>query len=193
MLWSSHGQLANVRIRRRSVASAARSGQLVGSSRSSATPRPSRVVGVGCYTVPWSDGSLLVGATVEEAGFDESDCGRRANVGGRRRAHASGTHGTVRVRPARPSSATPDGLRDRPFRSSPASSPHRPLATASSSRRTAEYRRDPSRGRELPIRVFGVTAPTDSLSQIRRHEGNEAHEEGFPFIPLHVHSGQAKI
>lgn len=26
----------------------------------------------GCYTVPWSDGSLLVGATVEEAGFDES-------------------------------------------------------------------------------------------------------------------------
>jgi glycine oxidase len=32
----------------------------------------SRVVwGTGCYLVPWHDGSLLVGATVEEAGFDE--------------------------------------------------------------------------------------------------------------------------
>ena len=34
---------------------------------------PARVVwSSGCYTVPWSDGSLLVGATVEDAGFDES-------------------------------------------------------------------------------------------------------------------------
>jgi glycine/D-amino acid oxidase-like deaminating enzyme len=33
----------------------------------------SRVVwGTGCYLVPWHDGSLLVGATVEDAGFDES-------------------------------------------------------------------------------------------------------------------------
>jgi glycine oxidase len=33
---------------------------------------PGRVVwGPRCYTVPWSDSSLLVGATVEEAGFDE--------------------------------------------------------------------------------------------------------------------------
>jgi glycine oxidase len=33
---------------------------------------PSRVVwGPKCYTVPWSDGSLLVGATVEQVGFDE--------------------------------------------------------------------------------------------------------------------------
>lgn len=33
---------------------------------------PSRVVwGPRCYTVPWSDRSLLVGATVEDAGFDE--------------------------------------------------------------------------------------------------------------------------
>lgn len=31
----------------------------------------------GCYLVPWSDGSLLVGATVEEVGFDE-----RATVAG---------------------------------------------------------------------------------------------------------------
>lgn len=33
---------------------------------------PSRVVwGPGCYTVPWTDGSLLVGATMEDVGFDE--------------------------------------------------------------------------------------------------------------------------
>jgi glycine oxidase len=33
---------------------------------------PGRVVwGPRCYTVPWSDRSLLVGATVEDAGFDE--------------------------------------------------------------------------------------------------------------------------
>jgi len=37
------------------------------------TPRPSRVVwGPRCYTVPWSDGALLVGATVEDVGFDET-------------------------------------------------------------------------------------------------------------------------
>ena len=29
------------------------------------------VWGAGCYVVPWSDGSILVGATVEDAGFDE--------------------------------------------------------------------------------------------------------------------------
>lgn len=29
------------------------------------------VWGTRCYTVPWSDGSLLVGATVEDVGFDE--------------------------------------------------------------------------------------------------------------------------
>ncbi|MEO6223139.1 MAG: glycine oxidase ThiO [Vicinamibacterales bacterium] len=33
---------------------------------------PSRSVwGTRCYTVPWPDGSLLVGATVEDVGFDE--------------------------------------------------------------------------------------------------------------------------
>lgn len=41
-------------------------------------PRLARVtLGSRCYLVPWSDGSLLVGATVEEAGFDE-----RATVAG---------------------------------------------------------------------------------------------------------------
>lgn len=34
--------------------------------------QPGRICwGPNCYTVPWADGSLLVGATVEEAGFDE--------------------------------------------------------------------------------------------------------------------------
>lgn len=34
---------------------------------------PSRVVwSPSCYAVPWADGSLLVGATVEDVGFDES-------------------------------------------------------------------------------------------------------------------------
>jgi glycine oxidase len=47
-------------------------GQLV-HLRWSDEPRPSRVIwGPGCYAVPWSDGSLLVGATVEDVGFDES-------------------------------------------------------------------------------------------------------------------------
>jgi glycine/D-amino acid oxidase-like deaminating enzyme len=33
---------------------------------------PKRVVwSPRCYAVPWSDGSLLVGATVEDVGFDE--------------------------------------------------------------------------------------------------------------------------
>jgi len=37
------------------------------------SPRPARIVwGSRCYTVPWSDGSLLVGATVEDAGFEET-------------------------------------------------------------------------------------------------------------------------
>jgi len=36
-------------------------------------PRPRHVVwSSDCYTVPWSDGTLLVGATVEDVGFDES-------------------------------------------------------------------------------------------------------------------------
>jgi len=38
-----------------------------------AQPTLSSIVwGTGCYLVPWQDGSILVGATVEDAGFDES-------------------------------------------------------------------------------------------------------------------------
>jgi glycine oxidase len=41
--------------------------------RWSSPVRPARVVwGPRCYTVPWPDGSLLVGATVEDVGFDET-------------------------------------------------------------------------------------------------------------------------
>lgn len=36
-------------------------------------PMPTRVIwGHDCYTVPWHDGTLLVGATVEDVGFDEA-------------------------------------------------------------------------------------------------------------------------
>ena len=43
-----------------------------------ARPPISRVVwGSACYLVPWNDGSVLVGATVEDVGFDE-----RATAGG---------------------------------------------------------------------------------------------------------------
>jgi glycine/D-amino acid oxidase-like deaminating enzyme len=36
------------------------------------SPPASRVIwGAHCYMVPWQDGSLLVGATVEDVGFDE--------------------------------------------------------------------------------------------------------------------------
>ena len=36
-------------------------------------PPATRVVwGTDCYIVPWSDGTVLVGATVEDVGFDEA-------------------------------------------------------------------------------------------------------------------------
>ncbi len=48
-------------------------GQLLHLDWSAGAERPSRPIwGARCYTVPWSDGSLLVGATVEDVGFDES-------------------------------------------------------------------------------------------------------------------------
>jgi glycine oxidase len=40
--------------------------------RSDRPPLSHVVWGPDCYLVPWSDGSVLVGATVEDAGFDES-------------------------------------------------------------------------------------------------------------------------
>jgi glycine oxidase len=80
---------------------------------SSGVDAPRHVIwGPDCYTVPWSDGSLLVGATTEEVGFDE-----RATLAGVR---ALSTAATALLPPAanatvleiraglRP--ATPDGL-----------------------------------------------------------------------------------
>jgi glycine/D-amino acid oxidase-like deaminating enzyme len=47
-------------------------GQLLHLKWTDAAP-PARIVwGSRCYTVPWTDGSLLVGATVEDVGFDEA-------------------------------------------------------------------------------------------------------------------------
>ena len=77
-------------------------------------PALSRVLwgGAGCYLVPWRDGTVLVGATIEEVGFDE-----RATVAGVRTlidatqmvipkvAQASFKETRVGLRPA-----TPDGL-----------------------------------------------------------------------------------
>jgi glycine oxidase len=47
-------------------------GQLLHLNWTAGAPPASVVWGPRCYTVPWSDGSLLVGATMEEVGFDES-------------------------------------------------------------------------------------------------------------------------
>lgn len=47
-------------------------GQLLHLTWPADAPLPKRVVwSPRCYTVPWADGSLLVGATVEDVGFDE--------------------------------------------------------------------------------------------------------------------------
>ncbi len=48
-------------------------GQLLHLRWRSPVPAPQSVIwGAQCYVVPWADGSLLVGATVEDVGFDES-------------------------------------------------------------------------------------------------------------------------
>ena len=47
-------------------------GQLLRFRWSNTKPPALPVWTSGCYTVPWSDRTLLVGATVEEVGFDES-------------------------------------------------------------------------------------------------------------------------
>ena len=74
---------------------------------------PARVAwSAGCYTVPWSDGTLLVGATVEDAGFDESTTTAGVESlarAGRTLLPAAATASIEGVRAGlRP--ATPDGL-----------------------------------------------------------------------------------
>jgi glycine/D-amino acid oxidase-like deaminating enzyme len=74
---------------------------------------PTRVVwGHDCYTVPWHDGTLLVGATVEDVGFDEASTveGVRLLTSGVAKLipdaqHAAVAEVRVGLRPA-----TPDGL-----------------------------------------------------------------------------------
>jgi glycine oxidase len=46
-------------------------GQLLQLAWSGESPPKRSVWGTRCYTVPWPGGSLLVGATVEDVGFDE--------------------------------------------------------------------------------------------------------------------------
>lgn len=86
-------------------------GQLLHTTWTSPLPRRS-VWGTGCYTVPWSDGTLLVGATVEDVGFDERStvegvAGLTAAVQRMLPAAARASVDGIRVglRPA-----TPDGL-----------------------------------------------------------------------------------
>lgn len=74
---------------------------------------PSRIVwGPACYTVPWTGRTLLVGATVEDVGFDE-----RTTVAAAERLSAAAGELLPRARQARVSDAraglrpnTPDGL-----------------------------------------------------------------------------------
>ena len=71
-----------------------------------------------CYVVPWADGTILVGATVENAGFDQRTTGRRCVVArGGVPADATGGRGHVR-RGARGAAAVDRGRR----------APHRPCA-----------------------------------------------------------------
>ncbi len=98
-------------------------GQLLQLRWSSTTPQPSRVAwGPGCYAVPWPDGSLLVGATVEDVGFDESTTAEGVRMladAAARLLPATRTATFVEARAGlRP--ATPDGLPAiGPFRSAP--------------------------------------------------------------------------
>ena len=84
------------------------------------------VWGTGCYLVPWADGSILVGATVEDAGFDEN-----VTVDGVRRLMDAGEQ----LLPVLRSAAFVDaraGLR-------PAAADELPIIGASSSRRGVYY------------------------------------------------------
>jgi len=66
--WSGRVKIAGVR----PIAVRPVRGQLLHLQWTAAAPPPARVVwDKSCYVVPWPDGSLLVGATAEEVGFDE--------------------------------------------------------------------------------------------------------------------------
>ena len=64
-----------------------------------------------CYFVPWDNGSMLVGATVEEAGFDEARPSQACTICSPPRARgAARLDGRVSRRARRPAPATADGL-----------------------------------------------------------------------------------
>jgi glycine oxidase len=65
--WSGRVRVANVAV----LPCKPIRGQMLHLTWSGPQP-PQRIVwGPRCYTIPWSDGTLLVGATVEDVGFDE--------------------------------------------------------------------------------------------------------------------------
>lgn len=89
----------------------------------------SRVVwGRECYTVPWSDGTLLVGATVEDVGFDEAStvAGVQALVSGVRSLLPASRDAAMREVRVGLRPATPDGL---PVIGSSAAAPNVTFAT----------------------------------------------------------------
>jgi glycine oxidase len=56
--------------------------------------------GERCYLVPWDEGTLLVGATLEDAGFEErttrvAECGVRARAAGADRGFSRRTRGAA--------------------------------------------------------------------------------------------------
>jgi glycine oxidase len=65
--WSRRVRVANVAV----LPVRPMRGQLLHLAWQGADPPRQIVWGPHCYTVPWSDGSLLVGATMEDAGFEE--------------------------------------------------------------------------------------------------------------------------
>ena len=65
--WSGHLDVASTPRRARCVRSAASCCGCDGAAH----PLSQSIWGTDCYVVPWADGTVLVGATVEDVGFDE--------------------------------------------------------------------------------------------------------------------------
>ena len=84
-----------------------------------APPLPRVVWGANCYMVPWEDGSLLVGATLEDVGFDEG-------------ATASAVHGLIDCASELLPSARAGGFREVRVGLRPATSDELPIVGASS-------------------------------------------------------------
>ena len=132
-------------------------GQLVQLFWSSTTPRPSRVVwGPGCYAVPWSDGSLLVGATVEEVGFDESTTAEGVRML---------TDAAARMLPAARTATIRRGPRGPPSRDAGRTSGDRPVPVRATHRR---------RNRPLPQRHSPRAAHGRDRREVSRRGGERS-------------------